>query len=56
MLAFKIALYTLTLASAFFFGFWETKLFGKLTDGAEQEEKNVSEFGVWCLQRHLKSD
>jgi hypothetical protein len=47
MLAFKIALYTVTLASAFLFGFWENKLFSELTDGAEQEEKNVSQFGFF---------
>jgi hypothetical protein len=44
MLAFKIALYVLTISSAFFFGFWELKLKRQLTDDfLDQQHENVSD-------------
>jgi hypothetical protein len=45
MLAFKAALYTLTIGSAFFFAFWEWKLRRQLTDEAlEQQNESISDY------------
>jgi hypothetical protein len=45
MLAFKAALYTLTIGSAFFFAFWEWKLRRRLTDEAlERHTESVSDY------------
>ncbi len=45
MLVFKITLYALTLGMAFFFGFWEMKLRGELTEEAlERQPETVSDY------------
>lgn len=45
MLALKIALYILTIGSAFFFAFLESKLRHRLTDEAlEQQSESVSDY------------
>jgi hypothetical protein len=45
MLAFKAALYTLTIGSAFFFAFWEWKLRRQLTDEAlKRQSESVSDY------------
>jgi hypothetical protein len=46
MLAFKFALYVLTLGIAFFFGFWELRLKHQLTDEALEQHQGVSDYGV----------
>lgn len=45
MLAFKSALYILTIATMFFLGFWELRLRRRLTDEAlEQQRETVSDY------------
>jgi len=45
MLAFKVALYVMTIVCAFFFGFWELKLRRRLTDEAMwQQHEGVNDY------------
>lgn len=57
MLAFKIALYILTLGSAFFFGFWELKLRRQLTDGSLEQHENVSDFdSLYDVRKEIRRE
>lgn len=58
MLAFKIALYILTSATALFFAFWERKLKHQLTDELlEQQHQNVSDLdGSYEIRRDIRRE
>jgi hypothetical protein len=46
MLIFKLATYSMTIAAAMFFGYWELRLKRELTDNAVEPRKRPSEFGI----------
>jgi hypothetical protein len=46
MFILKIIIYSITIAAAMFFGFWELRLKHQLTDSATQPFERVSDLGV----------
>lgn len=56
MLTFKVITYSVTIAAAMFFAFWELRLKRQLTDSAVQPTEKVIDFGVINLSERIRRE